>query len=128
MGLQFKVDTLEGVDESTAKLYVKDGDSYKLDVDGIDTADELKSALQKERESSREAKAKLKELSDQKAESDRLKAEAEEKRLLEKEEFKTLYEKEQKKQSEANEKLLKLQEKVSQSRSRPTIFTPSGVE
>ena len=39
MGLQFKVDTLEGVDENTAKLYVKDGDSYKLDVEGIDAAD-----------------------------------------------------------------------------------------
>lgn len=36
MKLKFKVDSLEGLDEATAKLYKKSGDKFILDVDGMD--------------------------------------------------------------------------------------------
>lgn len=54
--LKFEVDTLEGVDEAVAGLYEKHGEKYRLKVEGIDPADELKEALRKEREERKAAK------------------------------------------------------------------------
>jgi hypothetical protein len=39
MALKFKLDSLEGLDEATQKLYVKSGDKYVLAVDGVQEGD-----------------------------------------------------------------------------------------
>lgn len=50
MGLKLVLDTLDGLDESTTKLYAKGADGkFRLDVDGVEDTSGLKSALQKER-------------------------------------------------------------------------------
>lgn len=54
--LKFEIETLEGVDESVAGFYEKHGDKYRLKVEGLDPADELKEALRKEREERKAAK------------------------------------------------------------------------
>lgn len=54
--LKFEISTLEGVDEALHALYEKRGDKYRLKVEGIDPADELKEALRKEREERKAAK------------------------------------------------------------------------
>lgn len=54
--LKFELDTLEGVDEAVAGLYEQKGDKFRLKVEGIDPADELKEALRKEREDRKAAK------------------------------------------------------------------------
>jgi len=54
--LKFELDTLEGVDETVAALYEQKGDKFRLKVEGIDPADELKEALRKEREDRKAAK------------------------------------------------------------------------
>lgn len=54
--LKFELDTLDGVDESLAGLYEQKGDKFRLKVEGIDPADELKEALRKEREDRKAAK------------------------------------------------------------------------
>ena len=45
MGLKFEIDSLDGVGEAVKGFYTKHGDKYRLDVEGIDPADELKEAL-----------------------------------------------------------------------------------
>lgn len=54
--LKFELDTLDGVDEAVAALYEQKGDKFRLKVEGIDPADELKEALRKEREDRKAAK------------------------------------------------------------------------
>ena len=54
--LKFELDTLDGVDEAVAGLYEQKGDKFRLKVEGIDPADELKEALRKEREDRKAAK------------------------------------------------------------------------
>ena len=54
--LKFELDTLDGVDESLAALYEQKGEKFRLKVEGIDPADELKEALRKEREDRKAAK------------------------------------------------------------------------
>jgi len=61
MALQFEVDSLEGLDESLQALYTEHEGKYRLAVDGIDPADELKEALRKEREERAAAKKRLQE-------------------------------------------------------------------
>ena len=87
MALVFEIDSLDGLEESVKSLYKPHGEKFRLDVSGIDPADELKSALQREREERKAAKARAEQL-------EREKAEAEEERLREKSEFKELYERE----------------------------------
>lgn len=60
MNLKYQIDSLEGLDEAIAKLYKKDGDVYKLQVEGVESEDDvagLKKALQTERDA-REAAEK----------------------------------------------------------------------
>src|SRR5690606_7624405 len=45
-----------GMEESIAGLYERHGDKFRLKVEGIDPADELKEALRKEREERKAAK------------------------------------------------------------------------
>lgn len=62
MGLKFEIDAeaFASLDESVQGMYSEFGESgsgfYRLQVEGIDPADELKEALRKERETNKEAK------------------------------------------------------------------------
>lgn len=63
MALKFEIsaEAFEALEDSQKSLYGKHGENYRLDVEGIDPADELKEALRKEREDRAEAKRKLQE-------------------------------------------------------------------
>lgn len=89
MALKFEIDqeAFDALEESQQSLYEKRGEGYRLQVEGIDPADELKEALRKEREERAEAKRKLEEF-------EASHTEAERKRLEEKQEFETLYKQE----------------------------------
>ena len=66
MALDYKIDTIEGLDENTAKLYVKQDDGkYQLDVNGAEDVTGLKSALEHEREHRRKATQATKEAEDE---------------------------------------------------------------
>jgi hypothetical protein len=82
--LKFEIDTLEGLDESLKGFYEQKGERFRLKVEGIDPADELKEALRKERDERKAAKDKL-------SEYERTQTEFEAKRLEERQEFETLY-------------------------------------
>lgn len=88
MALQFEIESIDGLDDGVKALYVKHGDKYRLDVAGIDPADELKSALNKERTERKEAKERL-------AALEKEREEGEKKRLEEKQEFEKLWRGEQ---------------------------------
>lgn len=103
--LKFEVESLDGVEESVRGLYEKRGDKYRLKVEGIDPADELKEALRKEREDRKTAKERVEEL-------ERAQRDAEEERQREKGEFKTLYEREQQAKKELADKFAEFQTKV----------------
>jgi hypothetical protein len=94
MALEFEVDSIDSFDDGVKSLYVAHEGKFRLDVSGIDPADELKKALEKERLVTRSYKEKAEGLSAAAQESERLKAESEHKSKLEKGEFKTLYESE----------------------------------
>lgn len=63
MALKFEInqEAFDQLEESQQALYDKHGDGYRLQVEGIDPADELKEALRKEREERADAKRKLQE-------------------------------------------------------------------
>lgn len=109
MALEFEVTDISGIDESLQSLYVQDGDKYRLDVSGIDTGEELKNALKKERESSKEASKKLKELEAQQEEAQR-------KILEEQGKYKELSEREKKEKIEVQTKLEELTQKIALSK------------
>lgn len=73
MALAYEVDDISTIDEGQRGLYVESEGKYRLDVSGIDTGDELKSALHKEREA---RKAAEKSVNAAKAEADRIAQEA----------------------------------------------------
>lgn len=104
MALDYTVETLDGLDEAVSSLYVASGDEFILDVSGIDTGDELKTALGKERELRKAAEKKLKKDGD-------LKSKLEKEALEKKEEYKTLYETEK----ETNQGLVKDKRKAKKS-------------
>ena len=65
MALKLMLETLEGVDEVTRKLYTEKDGKFMLDVDGLEDTSGLKSALEKERQKARElekAMAKFKDV------------------------------------------------------------------
>jgi hypothetical protein len=82
--LKFEVESLEGLDEGIKSLYEQKGEKFRLKVEGIDPADELKEALRKERDERKAAKEKL-------TEFERMQHEAEAKRLEETQQFESLY-------------------------------------
>lgn len=84
MALQFEVESLEGLDDGVKALYKEHGGKFRLEVAGIDPADELKEALRKERDERKAAKDRL-------AEIEKANAEAEQKRLEEAQQFESLY-------------------------------------
>lgn len=62
MGLQFEVDNIDSLDDGIKSLYKEHNGKFRLEVEGIDPADELKSALQKERDNNKLFSQELKEL------------------------------------------------------------------
>jgi len=107
MALQFEITTLEGLEENLAALYVAHGDVFRLSVDGLDDGAELKEALRKERELSKDSKARSKALED----ANRV---AEEARATEKGEYKTLWEREQEEKRGFQAQLEALKQTVSE--------------
>ena len=103
--LKFELENLDGLDDSLKDFYTEHDGKYRLKVDGIDPADELKSALKKERESNKEAKTKL-------AELEKLRDEAENKAMEEQGKYKELSEKERKEKLEAQKRFDELQTKI----------------
>ncbi len=55
MALKFVVDSLDSIEETVRPLYKQDGDKFRLDLDGYEPPDGLKSALEKERKAAKEA-------------------------------------------------------------------------
>lgn len=107
MALKFEIDqeTFDTLDEGQQALYDKHGDGYRLQVEGIDPADELKEALRKEREERAEAKRKLQEY-----ESD---AERKERERLEKQqEWEQLSKTERERAEKLDRELAELRDKV----------------
>jgi len=98
MSLKFEIDTLEGLSEAIQALYEKRGDKYRLKVEGIDPADELKEALRKEREERKAAKERADAL-------EQAQREADEERAKQAGQFKDLFEREQKEKRDLSEKL-----------------------
>lgn len=86
MALQFEVDSLDGVDESLQSLYTEHDGKFRLAVDGLDPADELKGALSKEREARKAATSRAEAL-------EKAQRKAEEDRAAQKGEFETLWQK-----------------------------------
>ncbi len=104
MALQFEIDDLNGLDDSVKSLYVEHDGKYRLDVSGIDPADELKEALRKEREDNKASKQRAKELEEAK----RL---ADENLAKKNGEYKTLFENESKRATDAESAYLELKKK-----------------
>ena len=107
MALEFQRDSLDGIDASLHGLYTKTDSGYRLDVSGIDTAEELKGALSKERESNKDAKKRL-------AELEQAREEAERKTLETQGQYKELSEKERTAKIEAEQRYVELQKKVAE--------------
>ena len=105
--LDFEVDTLDGVEDGIKKLYSEHNGKFRLNVKGIDPADELKKALNNERNLSKETKAKLSEM-------ERLQNEAEEKRLAEKSEFEKLWQSEKEAKSKTLSELETLKKSIAE--------------
>lgn len=108
MPLQFEIkkEDYEKLDENKRGLYKEHKEGvYRLEVEGIDPADELKETLRKVREEKAEAKRLLKEQEDADAEKER-------KRLEEKQEFESLYKKEQEKNSKLEKDYADLKDSV----------------
>jgi len=107
--LKFELENLDGLDDSLKNFYTEHDGKYRLKVDGLDAADELKNALKKERESNKEAKTKL-------AELEKLRDEAEKKAMEEQGKYKELSEKERQEKLEAQKRFDELQTKIAKSR------------
>lgn len=60
--LDFEVDSLDSIPDNVRPLYKEHGGKFRLAVRGIDPADELKNALQRERDERKSAKARASEL------------------------------------------------------------------
>lgn len=103
--LKFEVENLDSVDEGFRDLYEENNGVFRLKVEGLDPADELKNALKKERENSKDAAAKLKEL-------EALKAETERQVLEEQGKYKELSERERKEKLETQSRLEELTKKI----------------
>ncbi len=105
--LEYQIDNLEGVDATLHPLYEEVDGKFRLKVKGIDTGEELKNALKKERDSNKDARQKLADLEKQREE-------AEKKVLAEQGKYKDLSEKERQEKLEAQQKLNDLTRKVAE--------------
>jgi len=109
MALQFEItkEAHEALDAAVQSLYSAHGEGFRLDVSGIDPADELKEALRKEREERAAAKSKLKELEDAKSKADQ-------QSLEDKQEFEKLWKAEQEKSTNTAKELDELRTSIAQ--------------
>lgn len=112
MAFEYEVATLDGMDEAMAGNYLKVGDVYRLDVNGVEDVTGLKNTAEARKVERDALKLKLKEIEDAKNLVDAEKAEAERLRLVEKGEFKTLAEKSQAKELETATELADLKAKI----------------
>jgi len=119
--LKFEVDTLDGLDDGVKALYQPHGNKFRLAVEGIDPADELKEALRKEREERAAAKAKLKELEDKRV--------AEENdRLTKAGEFEALYKKATESSAATAKELQELKDKIATKEREATAEQIAGIK
>lgn len=95
----------EALDENLRDFYEPHGEGYRLKVEGIDPADEIKEALRKEREERAEAKRKLQEFEKEREEAER-------KRLEEKQEFEQLYKQESEDKTKLHQELDELKRSI----------------
>jgi hypothetical protein len=117
--LKFEVDALDGLEEATKALYQPHGNKFRLAVEGLDPADELKEALRKEREERAAAKAKLKEFEDRRV--------AEENdRLTKAGEFEALYKKATESASTTAKELQELKDKIATKEREATAAQIAG--
>jgi len=110
MPLRFEIskEDFEQLEDGIKGLYQAHGDGYRLAVEGIDPADELKEALRKEREERAAAKRKLQEFETE--------AERRERERLEKQqEWETLARTERERANEREKELQELKDKVANS-------------
>lgn len=114
MPLKFEVENLDDVPEALQEEYEEYEGRYRLKVEGVDDAKELKGALQKEREERKRAKERLAELEDERKAFEEKEAEKERQRLLEQEEFKSLWESEQQKARDMEERYTQLEREIQQ--------------
>jgi len=119
--LRFEVSDLSEVDESFQGFYQEYEGKYRLKVEGVDDAKELKNALQKEREERKAAKQRLKEIEDKQKEQEKAS-------LLEKEEFKTLWEQEKERTQQLQEEYLGFKQQVDQHRIENEALAISSLE
>ena len=105
--LKFQLDSLEGVDTALHGFYDKTDSGYTLKIDGLEDTGGLKTALQKERDSNKEAKQRL-------ADLEKLRDEAERKTLETQGQYKELSEKERADKIVAQQKYDELQRKVAE--------------
>ena len=115
MALQFEVESLEGLDENLQGLYQEHDGKYRLAVEGIDPADELKEALRKEREERAAAKSKLTEYEKQQEEAER-------QRMEQKQEFEGLYKSEQEAKTKLAKQLDELQSNIASEKRESTAM------
>lgn len=115
MALKFEItsEEFDQLEESQQALYDKHGDGYRLQVEGIDPADELKEALRKEREERAEAKRRLQEYETE--------AEKRERERLEKQqEWEQLSKQERERAEKLDKELADLRDKVANSERNAT--------
>ena len=110
MALKFEItqEEFDALEEAQQGLYDKHGDGYRLQVEGIDPADELKEALRKEREERAEAKRRL-----QEHETEAEKRERE--RLEKQQEWEQLSKQERERAEKLDKELQDLRDKVANS-------------
>lgn len=107
MALKFEVDTLDSVDEAQRGLYAEHNGKFRLSVEGLDPADEVKGALAKEREERKKAKTEAEEL--------RKALEAKELAELEgQKKYEELYKREQETRSKTSAELQQLKDAIAQ--------------
>ena len=107
--LKLQIDSLEGIDTALHGFYDKTESGYKLKVDGLEDTSGLKTALQKERESNKDAKTRLSEL-------EKLRDEAEKKTLEEQGKYKELSAKDREEKLKYEQKFNELVQKISTSK------------
>lgn len=119
MALKFEIDTLEGLDESLQALYTEHEGKYRLAVEGIDPADELKEALRKEREERAEAKRRLQEYETEAEKRDR-------ERLEQQQEFEKLYKTESEQKAKVAQELEQLKREIAEKERREVAMSVTG--
>lgn len=108
MALKHKLETLEGLDETTAALYKAVDGAFVLDIEDLDTADELKGAYERTKEDRNKLREQLAAIEAEKAEKEA----AERERMEQAQEHEKLYQSEKAKSEKARTELEALKQKI----------------